>query len=167
MSHAKDDGRRQRRNLPKIIDGEIVPEPGDELEERSEPETPAESGYDVPPPPAGLPDGWMLTWRRLWTSPVAALLDPVSDWPAASRLFKLYVIGDRLDKLMDDRLPEVDTELVSSRTKVATESRLIEAQLGLSPRARLALGVALLAGRRAAGGFSDGPGGGEHDDADD
>ena len=38
---------------------------------------------------------------------------------------------------------------VASRVRVATEVRMLEAQLGLSPRSRLALGVMLLAGRRA------------------
>lgn len=38
---------------------------------------------------------------------------------------------------------------VGARVRVATEVRMLEAQLGLSPRSRLALGVMLMAGRKA------------------
>ena len=162
MSHAKDPERRQRRNLPKIIEGEVVPDRDAGGDAVAVP--PASAGYDVPVPPPGLRDAWMQLWRGLWTSPVARLLDPVSDYPPAARLFRLYVLGDRLDDQID-AAGVVDTGLVSSRVKCATEARLIEAQLGLSPRSRLALGLALLAGRRGSGG--DGAGGGVHDDAND
>jgi hypothetical protein len=119
---------------------------------------------DTPAPPTGIGAALRRDWDALWTSPVATLLDPVSDLPAVSRLFELRVLGDKLRRAIASA-PEVDTGLISTRLKVATEARLIEAQLGLSPRSRLALGLALLAGRRGAGGPSGG--GVEHDDADD
>ncbi|WP_435589796.1 hypothetical protein [Micromonospora aurantiaca (nom. illeg.)] len=145
MSNPKNPEDRQRRNLPAILDG---------------------SGRtsDVPRPPAGLTAALRRDWADLWTSPVAALLDPVSDLPAVSRLYELRQLGDRLGRQV--RKPgDVDTGLVMARVRVATEVRLIEAALGLSPRSRLALGLALLAGRRGAG--DSGGGEREHDDADD
>lgn len=147
MSNPKDPQSRQRRNVPALIPASGLP------------------SRTVPDPPRGLPARLRAQWVGLWTSPVAALLDPVSDWPAAARLFELYKIGDRLGRLIA-RAEEVDTALVGSRVRCATEARLIEAQLGLSPRSRLALGLALLAGRRGAGAGGEESAGG-HDDADD
>lgn len=130
---------RVRRNLPEVLDGS-----GD---------VPAVSG--VPAPPSGLSEALQRAWAGLWTSPVAQLLDSVSDLPAVTRLFRLYQVGERLD----DQLAVVDGEALSAavatRTRVASECRLLEGQLGLSPRSRLALGLALLAGRKQGGGSLD------------
>lgn len=82
----------------------------------------------------------------MWTSPVAQLLDPVSDLPAASRLFGLYALGERMDKALAG---DLDPAWVRTRLAVAAEARMLEAALGLSPRSRLALGLALLAGKKA------------------
>lgn len=77
---------------------------------------------------------------------MAQLLDPVSDLPAASRLFGLYSLGERMDKQLAD---DLDPAQVRARLAVAAETRMLEAALGLSPRSRLALGLALLAGKKA------------------
>lgn len=87
---------------------------------------------------------------------MAQLLDPVSDMPAVIRLFGLYKLGEQLGELVSKHMaalsePDVDLDdkLIAARMRVASETRILEGQLGLSPRARLALGLALLAGRKA------------------
>ena len=124
----------------------------------------------VPRPPMGLSAGLRRTWDGLWSSPVARLLDPVSDLPVVSRLFYLYKLSDRVARqiamadperlhlLMDDPDPtEEDKRLiaeitaaigtwnatVSTQIKIATEIRQVEQTIGVSPKARLGLGVAL------------------------
>jgi hypothetical protein len=118
----------------------------------------------------GLSAGLRRTWDGLWSSPVARLLDPVSDLPVVSRLFYLYKLSDRVARqiamadperlhlLMDDPDPtEEDKRLiaeitaaigtwnatVSTQIKIATEIRQVEQTIGVSPKARLGLGVAL------------------------
>lgn len=145
MSNAKGPESRQRRNLPAVLSGSAA-------------------NVDIPKPPVGLSAAFLADWKALWASPVAALLDPVSDLPAVGRLYELRQLGQKLARKIAD-LGEVDTALVTARLRVATEVRLIEAQLGLSPRSRLALGLALLAGRRGA--TDSAVTGGGHDDADD
>lgn len=130
---------RVRRNLPEVLDGS-----GD---------VPAVSG--VPAPPSGLSEPLQRAWDGLWTSPVAQLLDPVSDLPAVTRLWRLYAAGERLDERMASGDPEEFDAVVATRTRVASECRLLEGQLGLSPRSRLALGLALLAGRKQGGSLDD------------
>lgn len=132
---------RQRRNLPTVLDAGEASDPA----------------RVVPDPPAGLSGALRAAWDGLWRSPVAQLLDPVSDRPAVERLFRLYLVGERLDeRLAAVAAGEVDDvsleQAAAARVRVASECRLLEGQLGLSPRSRLALGLALLAGRRGGGG---------------
>lgn len=116
--------------------------------------------FAVPPTPPRLSKDLRKSWVGLWSSPVAQLLDPVSDLPAVTRLFQMYQLAERLDVQMGTT-GEVDLAAAATRLRVASETRLLEGTLGLSPRARLALGLALLAGRRA-GSLDDAV-----DDADD
>lgn len=131
MSDAKSPESRQRRNLPTTLSSE-----------NSVPLT------VTPSPPADLPTHLSAQWTALWTSPVAALMDPVSDLPAVRRLFELYTLADRVQEQLVDG-DALDSGLLSARVKLASEIRLAEGQLGLSPRSRLALGIALLAGQKA------------------
>jgi hypothetical protein len=132
------------------------------------------SSLPIPLPPEGISDDLRHKWGLLWTSPVAALFDPVTDRPAMARLFGLYELGARLDRLIAQsevegaaaravgELGEVQAvaegaaarqalnSTVGARMRVATETRMLEAQLGLSPRSRIALGLTVLAGKAAA-----------------
>lgn len=132
MSNAKSVDQRQRTNLPRVL---------------------AHSGEQLraPRPPSGLSAKLRRSWDGLWASPVAQLLDPVSDLPAVTRLFGMYALGDRLDGMIAEAeaAKEYDNATVTTRIRISTEARQLEAQLGLSPRSRLALGLALLAGRKA------------------
>lgn len=118
-------------------------------------------------------------WDALWTSPVAMVLDPTSDLEPVARLFELYeldrVIGKatrnhlkhlaRLGEfVLDEDAPTFDAQLVRTRMSVAAEIRQLEQTLGVSPRGRLTIGLAVLAAGKAAAG---GEQAGERDDADD
>lgn len=127
MSDAKPVESRQRRNMPAVL--------------------PAGAAA-IPTSPAGLPAALAVQWDALWSAPVASLMDPVGDLPAVTRLFELYQLADKVQSQLA-AADEVDGALVSARVKLGSEIRLAEAQLGLSPRARLALGVALQAGGKA------------------
>lgn len=129
MSDVKPVDSRQRRNMPSTLASGTAPE--------------------MPDPPVDLSPTLCRQWEGLWTSPVAALLDPVSDLPAVTRLFELRLLADRVQSQLAEA-ESVDSALVSARVKLASEIRLAEGQLGLSPRSRLALGIALLAGQKAA-----------------
>lgn len=127
---------RQRRNALAVID-DFVP------------------GVSVPLPPPGLSEDLRFAWGRVWTSPIAQLFDPVSDLIAVSRLFQLYALGARLEAELAGADLAACAATVGSRVRVATEARMLEAQLGLSPRSRLVLGLTVLAGRKAARGSLD------------
>jgi hypothetical protein len=140
---AKRPENRQRRNLPAILDGTGA--------------SPAGSGAIRRP--SGLSAANRRAWDGLWASPVAQLLDPVSDLPAVTRLFRLYELGDEMDRRLanpptGEGAPSVES-MVTTRVRVAGECRILEGQLGLSPRSRLALGLALLAGKKAGGASLD------------
>jgi hypothetical protein len=177
MSHTKRPEDRQRRNMPGVLEAAPPAAAGFG--------PPAPAGRIVPRPPTGLGTRLRRAWEGLWSSPVAQLLDPVSDLPAVTRLFNLYKLEERLVARLDEHLAamavgrtpgcenldcyceqhvtvpaQFDSGLATARMKVAGEIRMIEGALGLSPRSRLALGLALLAGGRGGG-----KGGGSLDDA--
>lgn len=145
-----------------------------------------------PKPPSGISLSLKRSWRALWESPVGQFLDPVTDLITITRLWQLYGLGERLDAMIRQTEPDRFTKLalsspdpdaeqkvliaahlaarqayngtVQTRMRVATEVRMLEAQLGLSPRSRLALGLKLLSGKEAA---QKAAAAGKHDDADD
>lgn len=146
----------------------------------------------APKPPAGISLALKRSWRGLWESPAGQFLDQRTDLITISRLWEIYALGERLDKMIRQTEPDRFTKLalaspdpdaeqkvliaahmaarqayngtVQTRMRVATEARMLEAQLGLTPRARIALGVKLLTGREAA---VQAGAAGKHDDADD
>jgi hypothetical protein len=109
----------------------------------------------------------------LWTSPVAQILDPVSDLEPMARLFQLYALGRRLDAAFERQIDWLtseaeadqmfDPQLARVLLSFAGEVRQLEQTLGVTPRGRLVIGAAVLAGRKAAAGSEQE----ERDDADD
>lgn len=151
---------RERRNLPAALVAEIV------LDEDDDAEAAAVAPREVPLPPEldNLSDRLKEVWARMWQAPVAQLWDPDSDVMVLARLFRLYREDERLSEALDlhmehfmsnlendlDRAPEYAAErsrfelpMFMARMRVATECRMLEQQLGLTPKARLSLGVAL------------------------
>lgn len=115
-------------------------------------------------------------WVALWTSPVATVLDPVTDLEPVARLFELYELDRSIGRATRnhvkalerageyiDEITTFDPQLVRTRLSVASEIRQLEQTLAVGPRGRLTIGLAVLAAGKAAGGEQ----GGEHDDADD
>jgi P27 family predicted phage terminase small subunit len=130
----KDPERRQRRNTAKDL---AVVGPG------------AES--DVPAAPAGLLKRTRDRWAAYWAAPVANLVDPVSDLPALERLFILYDDLDRSQAsvrkqghmVTGSQGQAVLNPLLRHIQATQAEVRQLEDRFGLSPRARLSLGVTL------------------------
>lgn len=146
-------------HLPKIIPGEIVLDDGVAEEAAVAPRE-----VPVPPELEHISDRLKEVWVKMWRAPVASLWDPDSDLMVLVRLFRLYREDERLSLALDlhmehfmrnladdmDRAPEYATErsrfeipIFMARMRVATECRMLEQQLGLTPKARLSLGVAL------------------------
>lgn len=146
MSVAKDPRERVRRNAPAVLSG-VSP------------------ALPPPKPPKGLSRALRAAWLGLWRSPVAQLLDPVSDLQAVLRLFTLYGLMERVDARLvvapaaageaSAGDPETFHLDVQARVRLSAEARQLEQALGLSPRSRLALGLALLAGARQPGSLDD------------
>ena len=138
MSARKPADRRQRTNtpdageLPAAVDPDLV---------------------EVPPPPRPHGGGRLLKateewWREFWRSPIAKLVDPRSDLRALSRLALLYDERDRaLAAYKRKRSSTGSTgQLVVNpfaREIASLDGRIaqLEDRFGLTPKARLDLGV--------------------------
>lgn len=127
--------RRQRRNKPKEIDSQVV-----ELNTAL-----------VPDPPKGLSAARKREWQTVWSSELGASWNQDSDLIAVTRLFTLY---DRLTKY--EREAEKDGlvqkgstgqkslhPLMKAADALRSQVLALEDRMGLSPMARLKLGIAL------------------------
>ncbi|MEU7400721.1 P27 family phage terminase small subunit [Streptomyces sp. NPDC044948] len=131
----KDPEKRQRRNRAQGL--EAIPENAGVVER--------------PAPPAGLLKTVRDRWVAYWESPVAQLADPVSDLPALERLYRLYddlershaTVRKQGHMVRGYRDQTVMNPLLKHMQLVQAEVRQLEDRFGLSPRARLSLGVTL------------------------
>lgn len=135
MSHAKPvDERAGHHALPAVVaaPGELV----------------------APDPPDRVPADLRDRWRGFWTSPVAQVLDPVSDLEPVTRLFELYgldaqmhaALNRQIEWLKDaDADAPFDPQFARIRLSVAAEIRQLEQTLGVTPRGRLVIGAAVAA----------------------
>lgn len=123
----------------------------------------------APEPPDRVPAALHDRWRGVWTSPVARVLDPVSDLEPMTRLFELYgldsdmheAVRRQLTWLRDDPELPFDPQFARVRLAVAGEIRQLEQTLGITPRGRLVIGAAVMAAGKAQQESE------VHDDADD
>jgi len=131
---------RQRRNAPKALASvtALVPD------------------VSCPPPPAGLLKATRGQWAAFWGSPVAKLVDADSDLPALSRLFELvddctrYRTSIRQSPFVEgSQGQQVRNPYVRDLQAAQAELRQLEDRFGLSPRARLSLGVVLGEAKRS------------------
>jgi len=104
---------------------------------------------DPPPAPSGLLKATREDWSGFWASPLASLVIP-ADLPALRRLFTLYderlraYQGYRKGRLVAGSMGQpVLNPLFAAMKSADAEIRALEDRLGLSPIARLRLGVAL------------------------
>ena len=115
-----------------------------------------------PAPPSGLLKASREQWVAFWGSPVAKLVDLDSDMPALFRLFELvddcsryrasirktpFVEGSQGQQVRNPYLKDLQT--------AQAELRQLEDRFGLSPRARLSLGVALGEAKRSLSDLAD------------
>lgn len=108
------------------------------------------SRLQVPPPPTGLLKTHRDSWARYWTSKVAGAADPVTDLPTATRLWTLYdereraYRGYRKQRLVEGSQGQlVINPLYKVVQSCDSEIRALEDRLGLNPKARLQLGIAV------------------------
>jgi P27 family predicted phage terminase small subunit len=150
----------QRRNAPKALASvtALVPD------------------VACPAPPAGLLKATKGQWVAFWSSPVAKLVDTDSDLPALGRLFELvdecarYRTSIRQTPFIEGSMgQQVRNPLVKDLQSAQAELRQLEDRFGLSPRARLSLGVVLGEAKRSLAdlGAAFNSDGGSGDDGDD
>jgi P27 family predicted phage terminase small subunit len=110
----------------------------------------------APRPPAGLREETRKLWGQLWHSPVAHAWDPQSDLPVLVRYIRLLDRWLRYDELLS-RAPLVQgsrgqlrpNPLAARLDAVEGQVHALEEQLGLTPVARMRLGLSLFAARKA------------------
>jgi P27 family predicted phage terminase small subunit len=108
----------------------------------------ATTGAVVPPAPRGLLKATREAWAAFWSSPVAAAVDRVSDLPAVERLFELRDERQRCwravrsERLVVGSKGQVAINPLARRVSTLDrEITALEDRFGLSPLARLKLGV--------------------------
>jgi P27 family predicted phage terminase small subunit len=113
-------------------------------------------GQPVPRPPAGLLPVTVKTWRSLWRSRVAQSWDRSSDLPVVTRYALLLDRWQRYDDIVrgapmvrgsKDQLRA--NPLASRMDAIESQLRSLEDQLGLTPAARLRLGISLVEAQTA------------------
>ncbi len=125
-----------------------------------------------PEPPSGLLVGSVKSWERLWASPLAATYTE-TDVPALARLFELRDEMSRVNRVArksrltaGHKAQPVLNPLLRYAETLAAEVRQLEDRFGLSPRARLTLGIQLGEAHRSLAELNAEFLEGEHDDRD-
>jgi P27 family predicted phage terminase small subunit len=105
---------------------------------------------DVPDPPPGLLKAAKDRWHGFWASEVARAIDPQSDLPALERWVKATDEYDRVAKVVKrSRLVKgsmgqpVANPLLGYLAQLESQISKAEAAFGMTPIARLRLGIAL------------------------
>ena len=104
----------------------------------------------APPPPRGLLVASRASWATFWSSPLARIVVPSTDTMAVERLWSLYDERTRMYRaIRRERLvrgskgqPRANP-LYAQMASLDAEIGRLEDRFGLSPRARLQLGVIL------------------------
>ena len=102
----------------------------------------------VPDPPRGLLKGNRASWERFWRSPLAQVIQADTDLPALTRLWSLYDERERCYRglrgqrvVLGSKRQLRPNPLFGPLAVMDAEIRQLEDRFGLSPRARLTLGV--------------------------
>ena len=104
----------------------------------------------IPFPPTGLLPETVASWDAYWLSSLAQQVTMTTDLPALRRLFRMY---DDLDRSWAIYLANPEVEGSTGQTRISHFAkhiaeleplvRNLEDRFGLSPKARLELGVVL------------------------
>lgn len=129
--------RKQRRNKPKEIDGQLVAIHG-ELS-------------DIPEPPQGLTAELIEEWAELWTSPIATAYSTAAHLSGLRQLFKMRAIRDECqDKALEQGLVTMGSTgqerihpLMAQADKLQAQIVALEDRFGLNPKAAMTLGIAM------------------------
>lgn len=129
----KQPGKRQRANKPsqmRVIPGGLV-------------------GRIVPEPPKGMLKVISQRWVDFWGSDLAQLVEPATDMMALHRLFTLYDDRERAYRsvkkkpfVKGSKGQPVANPMAGRTESLDKEIRMLEDRFGLTPKARLALGIA-------------------------
>lgn len=111
---------------------------------------------EIPRAPAGLLKSTKVAWDSYWTSAMTVVVRIDTDLPALARLFSLYdereraYRGYRKERLVEGSQGQrVLNPLARVMSTLDTEIRHLEDKFGLTPKARLELGIDLGNARRA------------------
>ena len=110
----------------------------------------AVSPSEIPMPPGGLLPTTVMSWNTYWTSELARAVTLPTDLPALHRLFRYY---DDLERSWEIYLRDPEVIGSTGQTRISHFAkhiaelepmiRALEDRFGLSPKARLELGVTL------------------------
>ena len=102
----------------------------------------------APPPQKHWLQQTREAWAAYWSSDLAQVIDPATDGPAVLRLFTLHDERERAYRgyrkkrvVTGSRRQQVTNPLARVMIALDAEVRQLEDRLGLTPRARLQLGV--------------------------
>lgn len=106
---------------------------------------------EAPKAPAGLQRSTLKVWRAFWASQVAQVIDPASDLPAISQWIHLVDEEERLAAeiartgfmVLGSMGQPVLNPLFQLRTQLRNELHRLRGEFGMTPAARLRLGLAL------------------------
>jgi P27 family predicted phage terminase small subunit len=110
----------------------------------------------VPPMPEGLLKSTQSLWTTFWQSPLAQTVDPQSDMAAIRRYFSLSDERERIYRgfrrkrmVLGAAGQKVLNPMGRALHAFDSELRQLEDRLGLTPRARLTLGIQLTEAARS------------------
>jgi P27 family predicted phage terminase small subunit len=136
----KPDDRRKRRNVRGV---RVLP---------------FEVSVPVPPAPAGLLKTTLSRWEAYWTSPVAAAADRVTDLPLIERYFRAMDESERVGRVFRKARVTAGSQgqivlhpLSRYLSQLSSELTALEDRLGLSPKARAQLGMAIAEAQKTLG----------------
>ena len=140
-----------------------VPKPADRRQRRNKktnvvPFRSVGKGKKIPAPPENLLKVNRESWKRYWNSQLAQVVEPDTDLPAITRLWTVYDLRERAYRAYG-RQPMIEgsegqpVENPAGRAMRSydAEIRQLEDRLGMTPRARLQLGITFGAAAKSMG----------------
>lgn len=127
-------------------------------------------------PPSAINTEALRQWNDFWEDPVSWLITPADKmllikWiELVSRYFSLMRLADKEPITRGSTHNDVVNPLYGMALKMQAEIKAIEAQLGIGPKNRAALGIAVLSEKRSLQDLNtayEGPEQGEEDDDED
>lgn len=106
-------------------------------------------------PPKGLGEIAGTQWEEYWTDPVSTLITPADRtllirWiTTVDRYFTIMKVADAKPVTLGSKMQEIANPLYSLGLKLMDEIFKYEQQLGIGPKNRAALGIAVLTERRS------------------